>query len=141
MSRTYKIERASSGRAKCGEKAKCLIAPKSSIARQELRIGVETPSPFHEDTMMTKWYHVPCMFSAMKRMRKGMVIIQKVYCIHYHVCIRFSYDSLYLLSHTDHPAFFFFFFLSFFFFFQPPSELKVQTILSTSKTSPPRTNP
>lgn len=41
----------------------------------EVRIGKETANPFgsDEDSVMTAWYHVPCMFQAQRRARKNII--------------------------------------------------------------------
>jgi hypothetical protein len=62
----YSCEYAKSGRSKCADN-KCEDKP---IPKAALRLGVETPSPFAEDKMQTKWYHRGCFFSTLKRARK-----------------------------------------------------------------------
>lgn len=46
----------------------------SKIEKGELRIGIESPSPFAEDKMMTKWYHPKCFWQSIKRSRSAKMI-------------------------------------------------------------------
>eukprot|EP00118_Oscarella_pearsei_P009396 m.54141 g.54141 ORF g.54141 m.54141 type:complete len:870 (+) comp34313_c0_seq13:36-2645(+) len=58
----YVVEYAKTGRSGC---KKC----KEKIGKGAARIGKETSSPFGDDGKMTVWYHVECMFDALKRAR------------------------------------------------------------------------
>jgi DNA ligase-3 len=66
---TYVTEYAKTARSSC-KNTKCPCKP---IAKDELRVGVETPSPFDPEEKMTKWYHLDCFFSMMGRARTAQM--------------------------------------------------------------------
>jgi len=71
MSVSFKVELATTGRAKCKKS-------KEKIAKGELRIGRVAPNPFIEDEvkMTTSWYKLLPFFEMQKRQRKTTVKLE-----------------------------------------------------------------
>jgi hypothetical protein len=67
----YLVEYAKTGKASC--KNKTCDHDSKVIEKDEIRVSKVTLNPFDPDggSNMNAWYHLSCIFEAMKRMKKG----------------------------------------------------------------------
>ena len=69
----YVVEYAKTGRSSCKLRGKTHQCPVVKIEKAVLRLGIQKPNFMDDsgDSMMTDWFHAPCFFSKLSRMRKS----------------------------------------------------------------------